>query len=71
VSREFTKLRAGVASPVTDWLRSLCRTLHAELGGPGVGALGMCLTGGFALAMMVGLSDRPSRRPLLNNPRIL
>jgi dienelactone hydrolase len=53
VSREFTKLRAGVASPVTDWLRSLARSLHDELGGPGVGALGMCLTGGFALAMMV------------------
>ncbi len=41
VSREFTKLKAGVASPVTDWLRSLARSLHAELGGPGVGALGM------------------------------
>lgn len=53
VSREFTKLRAGVASPVTDWLRSLARSLNDELGGPGVGALGMCLTGGFALAMMV------------------
>ena len=35
------------------WLRSLARDLHAELGGPGVGALGMCFTGGFALAMMV------------------
>jgi dienelactone hydrolase len=53
VSREFTKLRVGVASPVTDWLRSLARSLNDELGGPGVGALGMCLTGGFALAMMV------------------
>jgi dienelactone hydrolase len=53
VSREFTKLKAGVTSPVADWLRSLARTLHTELGGPGVGALGMCLTGGFALAMMV------------------
>ena len=53
VSAEFTKLRTGVTSPVATWLRSLARELHAELGGPGVGALGMCFTGGFALAMMV------------------
>ena len=42
-----------MTSPVAGWLRSLARDLHAELGGPGVGALGMCFTGGFALAMMV------------------
>jgi dienelactone hydrolase len=53
VSDEFTKLATGVTAPVATWLRSLARELHAELGGPGVGALGMCFTGGFALAMMV------------------
>ena len=53
VSSEFTKLATGVTAPVATWLRSLARDLHAELGGPGVGALGMCFTGGFALAMMV------------------
>ena len=53
VSREFNKLSVGVTSPVAGWLRSLARELHAERGGPGVGALGMCFTGGFALAMMV------------------
>jgi dienelactone hydrolase len=53
VSREFTKLATGETTPVAGWLRSLARELHAELGGPGVGALGMCFTGGFALAMMV------------------
>jgi dienelactone hydrolase len=56
VSAEFTKLATGVTSPVAGWLRSLGRELHAELGGPGVGALGMCFTGGFALAMMVDAS---------------
>jgi dienelactone hydrolase len=56
VSREFTLLAAGRTSPVADWLRSLARGLHAEVGGPGVGAVGMCLTGGFALAMMVDAS---------------
>ncbi len=53
VSKEFTKLRTGETTPVAGWLRSLARDLHEELGGPGVGALGMCFTGGFALAMMV------------------
>lgn len=53
VNAEFNKLATGVTSPVAGWLRSLARELHAELGGPGVGALGMCFTGGFALAMMV------------------
>ena len=42
-----------MTAPVATWLRSLARELHDELGGPGVGALGMCFTGGFALAMMV------------------
>lgn len=65
VSREFTKLRTGVTSPVAGWLRSLARELHEELGGPGVGALGMCFTGGFALAMMV---DAPVTAPVLCQP---
>ena len=53
VSNEFTKLARGVTTPIAGWLRSLARALHADVGGPGVGALGMCFTGGFALAMMV------------------
>ena len=53
VSREFAVLAANASSPVTSWLRALCRQVHAELGGKGVGAIGMCLTGNFALALMV------------------
>jgi dienelactone hydrolase len=53
ISREFTKLATGETTPVAGWLRSLAHELHGELGGPGVGAIGMCFTGGFALAMMV------------------
>ena len=67
VNREFVKLRAGVTSPVTEWLRSLAHSLHAELGGPGVGALGMCLTGGFALAMMV---DESVAAPVVAQPSL-
>ncbi len=65
VSREFTKLRTGETTPVAGWLRSLARELHSELGGPGVGALGMCVTGGFALAMMV---DESVVAPVLCQP---
>jgi dienelactone hydrolase len=67
VSREFTKLAAGETSPIAGWLRSLSRSLHEELGGPGVGALGMCFTGGFALAMMV---DTSVAAPVLAQPSL-
>lgn len=57
VSAEFRALAgsgpARGASPVTHWLRALARVAHAECGGPGVGAVGMCFTGNFALAMML------------------
>ena len=53
VSREFTSWALNRTSPVTAWLRALARAMHAELGGPGVGAVGMCFSGGFALGMMV------------------
>jgi dienelactone hydrolase len=67
VNREFNKLKLRRTSPIADWLRSLARDLHAELGGPGVGALGMCLTGGFALAMMV---DDSVAAPVLAQPSL-
>ncbi len=51
VAREFHMLAKHRSSPITGWLRALCRQLHAQQGGPGVGAVGMCLTGNFALAL--------------------
>lgn len=65
VRKEFTKLATRETTPMADWLRSLARELHGELGGPGVGALGMCFTGGFALAMMV---DESVAAPVLCQP---
>ena len=53
VSAEFRALEAGRSSPITTWLRGLARIAHAECGGPGVGAIGMCFTGNFALSMML------------------
>jgi dienelactone hydrolase len=65
VSREFTMFALGRTAPAATWLRSLARQLHQELGGPGVGAVGMCLTGGYALAM---LADAPVAAPVLAQP---
>ena len=53
VSAEFRALAANESSPVTVWLRALARLAHVECGGPGVGAIGMCFTGNFALTMML------------------
>jgi dienelactone hydrolase len=53
MSAEFRAFAANESSPVTQWLRSLARLAHGESGGPGVGAIGMCFTGNFALTMML------------------
>jgi len=53
ISAEFRALGANETSPVTQWLRALARLAHRECGGPGVGAIGMCFTGNFALTMML------------------
>src|SRR5437868_705312 len=53
VSAEFRALAANESSPVTRWLRALARQAHRDCGGPGVGAVGMCFTGNFALSMML------------------
>lgn len=65
VSSEFNTWATNRTSPVTTWLRALAKDLHDELGGPGVGALGMCFSGGFALAMMV---DGHVAAPVLSQP---
>jgi dienelactone hydrolase len=67
VSREFTTFALRETSPIAGWLRSLARALHTDLGGPGVGALGMCFTGGFALAMMV---DEAVTAPVVCQPSL-
>lgn len=53
MSAEFRAFGANGSSPVTQWLRALARLAHGECGGPGVGAVGMCFTGNFALSMML------------------
>ena len=53
VAKEFRAFASDEPSPITAWLRALAALAHAECGGPGVGALGMCFTGNFALSMML------------------
>ena len=67
INKEFSVLAARGSSPITDWLRALCRDVHAELGGKGVGAIGMCMTGNFALSLMV---DPVVMAPVLSQPSL-
>lgn len=67
VRREFYVWRGDRSSPVVDWLRALARQAHGECGGKGVGAVGMCFTGGFALAMM---TDPAVVAPVLSQPSL-
>lgn len=67
VNAEFRALGAGVTSPVTWWLRALARVAHAECGGPGVGAVGMCFTGNFALTMML---EHSVLAPIVSQPSL-
>ncbi len=67
ISREFRVLEARGRSPITEWCRALARALHAELGGVGVGAIGMCLTGNFALSLML---DECMMAPVLSQPSL-
>jgi dienelactone hydrolase len=67
ISREFTTLALKKTSPITTWLRALAKAEHETCGGPGVGAVGMCFTGGFALALMV---DDVVVAPVLSQPSL-
>jgi dienelactone hydrolase len=67
VSAEFRAFAANKSSPVTQWLRALARFAHEECGGPGVGAIGMCFTGNFALTMML---EPAMLAPVLSQPAL-
>ncbi len=67
ISAEFRAFAANESSPVTRWLRALARAAHEECGGPGVGAVGMCFTGNFALTMML---EQSVLAPVLSQPSL-
>jgi dienelactone hydrolase len=67
LSREFTALHRGRTSPITVWLRALAAFVGQETGGAPVGAIGMCMTGGFALAMLL---DEGVAAPVICQPAL-
>jgi dienelactone hydrolase len=67
IRREFNVWATDKSSPIVDWLRALARMAHAECGGKGVGAVGMCFTGGFALSMM---TEPAMVAPVLSQPSL-
>jgi dienelactone hydrolase len=67
IAKEFTAFAMNQTSPIIAWLRALARNLHQDVGGPGVGAVGMCFSGGFALGMMV---DDIMLAPVLSQPSL-
>jgi dienelactone hydrolase len=50
--KEFSVLAASRSSPIVDWLRLLCRDVRQSRGVAGVGVIGMCLTGNFAISLI-------------------
>jgi dienelactone hydrolase len=67
IRREFHVWAGQGSSPIVEWLRALARKALAECGGRGVGAVGMCFTGGFALAMM---TEPAVVAPVLSQPSL-
>jgi dienelactone hydrolase len=67
VSREFSAWATGRTSPVVEWCKALARHEHERCGGPGVGVVGMCFTGNFALAMA---PDPVVVAPVLSQPSL-
>jgi dienelactone hydrolase len=73
--REFSLFAAQRSSPIVDWLKALCRDVKAQSGAKGVGVIGMCLTGNFAISLMgddsvlAAVSSQPSM-PLMKSTEL-
>jgi dienelactone hydrolase len=65
ISKELSLFVAGKSSPIVDWLRAFGQTEHARCGGPGIGVVGMCFSGGFALALA---TDPHVLAPVMSQP---
>jgi dienelactone hydrolase len=67
ISREFAAFATNADRPVAHYLRALARDLDERTPGPGVGVIGQCFTGGFALAAAV---DDSVLAPVLSQPSV-
>ncbi len=50
--REFALFARNKTSPVVAWLKALCQRLRLDYDVPGIGVIGMCLSGNFAISLM-------------------
>jgi dienelactone hydrolase len=53
ISREFNRLRSGESAPISEWVRSLANVVSKDNGGTLVGAIGMCVTGGIVIPLVL------------------
>ena len=66
VRREINMFMKGRQSPVAGWMRALAGHIRDQEGSAGVGVIGMCLTGSFALTLMAddavlgGVASQPA-----------
>lgn len=67
VAREFAAFATNAQRPVALYLRALARDLNEKTPGKGVGVIGQCFTGGFALAAAV---DDSVLAPVLSQPSL-
>jgi dienelactone hydrolase len=67
VAKEFAAFATNKQRPVSLFLRALARDLNASTPGKGVGVIGQCFTGGFALAAAV---DDSVLAPVLSQPSV-
>lgn len=67
VAKEFAALATNRERPVANYLRALARDLNAKTPGKGVGVIGQCFSGGFALAAAV---DDSVLAPVLSQPSV-
>ena len=67
VTREFAAFATNKDRPVAHFLRALARDLNEKTPGKGVGVIGECFTGGFALAAAV---DDSVLAPVLSQPSL-
>jgi dienelactone hydrolase len=67
VASEFRAFALNAHRPFSDYLRALARDLASRTPGAGVGVIGMCFTGGFALTAAV---DDAVLAPVLSQPAV-
>ncbi|GAB3120248.1 dienelactone hydrolase family protein [Glaciibacter psychrotolerans] len=67
VAAEFRAFALDARRPITAYLRAVAADLASRTPGPGVGVIGMCFTGGFALATAV---DDVVLAPVLSQPAV-